>query len=438
MLNETYNIFKSGTDIRGVASEGVADQPVNLTDDVIERMAAGFVLWAEKKLGKPASALTISVGRDCRNCGLSSTPSMFMTTVDFGCDAAVQITASHHPFNRNGLKFFTRGGGLDGVDIEAILEHAQADDKPAPADGSVEKVNYMARYSAHLRDIICRGVNAEDYAHPLKGFHIVVDAGNGAGGFYASEVLEPLGAYISGSVYLDPDGMFPNHIPNPENETAMQSICQAVLSSHADLGVIFDTDVDRGAAVDASGKEILGGKHYRYRRGYKNVINKAQELTAQGIEAPLAIETSGHAAMKENYYLDDGAYLCTRIIIKLAQLRREGKTLESLLAALREPVEACELRLKITDTDFRAAGERVISALEAYAQAQDGWHIAPDNREGIRVSFDKNDGDGWFLLRLSVHDPILPLNIESDSEGGVELIKEKVLSFLKTQSGVEV
>ena len=499
MLNETYNIFKSGTDIRGVASEGVADQPVNLTDDVIERMAAGFVLWAEKKLGKPASALTISVGRDCRisgeriaaavirtiaaagakvyDCGLSSTPSMFMTTVDFGCDAAVQITASHHPFNRNGLKFFTRGGGLDGVDIEAILEHAQADDKPAPADGSVEKVNYMARYSAHLRDIICRGVNAEDYAHPLKGFHIVVDAGNGAGGFYASEVLEPLGAYISGSVYLDPDGMFPNHIPNPENETAMQSICQAVLSSHADLGVIFDTAVDRGAAVDARGQEInrnrlvalasclalencpgatvvtdsitstglnefiekhLGGKHYRYRRGYKNVINKAQELTAQGIEAPLAIETSGHAAMKENYYLDDGAYLCTRIIIKLAQLRREGKTLESLLAALREPVEACELRLKITDTDFRAAGERVISALEAYAQAQDGWHIAPDNREGIRVSFDKNDGDGWFLLRLSVHDPILPLNIESDSEGGVELIKEKVLSFLKTQSGVEV
>ena len=203
-------------------------------------------------------------------------------------------------------------------------------------------------------------------------------------------------------------------------------------------GATVVTDSITSTGLNEFIEKHLGGKHYRYRRGYKNVINKAQELTAQGIEAPLAIETSGHAAMKENYYLDDGAYLCTRIIIKLAQLRREGKTLESLLAALREPVEACELRLKITDTDFRAAGERVISALEAYAQAQDGWHIAPDNREGIRVSFDKNDGDGWFLLRLSVHDPILPLNIESDSEGGVELIKEKVLSFLKTQSGVEV
>ncbi len=499
MLNETYKIFKSGTDIRGVASEGVAGEPVNLTDEVVERMAAGFVLWAEKKCKKPAAELTFSVGRDCRisgeriaaavirtiaasgakvyDCGLASTPSMFMTTVDLGCDAAVQITASHHPFNRNGLKFFTRDGGLDGADIEAILEHAQADDKPAFAEGAVEKVNYMERYSAHLREIICRGVNAADYDHPLKGFHIVVDAGNGAGGFYASEVLEPLGADTTGSVYLDPDGMFPNHIPNPENETAMQSICSAVLSAKADLGVIFDTDVDRGGAVDSSGKEInrnrlvalasclaledapgatvvtdsitstglnefiekhLGGKHYRYRRGYKNVINKAQELTAKGIDAPLAIETSGHAAMKENYYLDDGAYLCTKIIIKLAQLRAEGKTLESLLADLKEPVEALELRFKITDTDFRTTGERVIKELEAYAARQDGWHIAPDNREGIRVSFDQADGDGWFLLRLSVHDPILPLNIESDSVGGTEIIREKVLSFLRTQSGVQV
>lgn len=499
MLNKTYKAFKSGTDIRGVASEGVTGEPVNLTDEVVARMAAGFVLWAEQKVGKPAAELTISVGRDCRisgeriaaaviatiaaagakvyDCGLASTPSMFMTTVDFGCDAAVQITASHHPFNRNGLKFFTREGGLDGADIEAILEHAQNDDKPAAAEGTVEKVDYMERYSAHLRDIIKRGVNADDYEHPLKGFRIVVDAGNGAGGFYADKVLEPLGADTSGSVCLEPDGMFPNHIPNPENEAAMQSICNAVLSAKADLGVIFDTDVDRGGAVDSSGKEInrnrlvalasclalednpgatvvtdsitstglnefiekhLGGVHYRYRRGYKNVINKALELTAQGVNAPLAIETSGHAAMKENYYLDDGAYLCTKIIIKLAQLRKQGETLESLLADLKEPVEACEMRFKITDADFRTTGERVIGELQAYSEQQDGWHIAPDNREGIRVSFDKNDGDGWFLLRLSVHDPILPLNIESDSVGGVEIIREKVLTFLRSQSGVEV
>ena len=317
--------------------------------------------------------------------------------------------------------------------------------------------------------MICREVNAEDYEHPLKGYKIVVDAGNGAGGFYASKVLEPLGADTTGSRYLDPDGMFPNHVPNPENEEAMQSICEAVKESKADLGVIFDTDVDRGGAVDSSGNEInrnrlvavasaialegndggtvvtdsitssglktfieedLKGKHYRYRRGYKNVINKALELNAQGINCPLAIETSGHAAMRENYFLDDGAYLCTKIIIKMAQLKQQGKELEDLTATLKEPVESKEIRFKIKEKDFREYGEKVIADLEKYAEAQEGWKIADDNREGIRVYFDKNNGDGWFLLRLSVHDPIMPLNIESDTKGGVDIIFNQLNTFL--------
>ncbi|MGN1138063.1 MAG: phosphomannomutase/phosphoglucomutase, partial [Ruminococcus sp.] len=61
-----------------------------------------------------------------------------------------------------------------------------------------------------------------------------------------------------------------------------------------------------------------------------------------------------------------------------------------------------------------------------------------DNREGVRVSFDKDNGNGWFLLRLSVHDPIMPLNIESDSQGGVEIIKAKVMSFLNTTTGLDL
>ena len=147
MLNEKYAHLKSGTDIRGVAVDGVEGDIVNLTDDVIAEMTYGYVLWVEKKKGKTSDKLTMAVGRDVRisgerianvvietllscgvkvyDCGLSSTPSMFMTTVDFGCDASVMITASHHPFNRNGLKFFVREGGLDHQDIIDILEHAQ-------------------------------------------------------------------------------------------------------------------------------------------------------------------------------------------------------------------------------------------------------------------------------------------------------------------------
>lgn len=500
MLDKFYKQFKSGTDIRGVASEGVEGQPVNLTDDVVARMADGFVLWLSKKVSKAPETLTISIGRDSRisgphivsicserfkrcgatvlDCSLASTPSMFMTTVDLGCDGALQITASHHPFNRNGLKFFTREGGLEGSDIEEILEYAQNGESPAENScGKIRKVDYMTDYAKGLCKKIKEEVNAEDYEHPLKGFKIVVDAGNGAGGFYADKVLSVLGADTTGSRYLEPDGMFPNHIPNPEDATAMASICEAVKEANADLGVIFDTDVDRGGAVDSKGNEInrnrlvavaaaialegneggtvvtdsitssglkefientLGGQHYRYRRGYKNVIDKALELNAQGINCPLAIETSGHAAMKENYFLDDGAYLCTKIIIKAAQLRKEGKELDELTAALKEPVESKEVRFKILESDFRACGEKIINDLTAYAMAQNGWNVANDNREGIRVSFDKDNGDGWFLLRLSVHDPIMPLNIESDSVGGVDIIYNKLNEFLKTTSGLEL
>ena len=500
MLNNYWKQFKSGTDIRGIATEGVEGESVNLTNEAVRAMSAGFVLWLAKKCGKKPSELVISVGRDSRvsgprivsecsavmknagvrvlDCGLASTPSMFMTTVDLGCDGALQITASHHPFNRNGLKFFTRDGGLEGSDIEEILLFAQNGEAPEElSGGEIVPTDYMSDYSARLRAMICREVNAEDYEHPLKGFKIVVDAGNGAGGFYAEKVLAPLGADTTGSCFLEPDGMFPNHIPNPENEEAMASISRAVLDAGADMGVIFDTDVDRGGAVDSKGNEInrnrlvamaaaialdgnpggtvvtdsttsaglkdfiqndLGGVHHRFKRGYKNVINEAIRLNGEGVNCPLAIETSGHAAMRENYFLDDGAYLCTKLIIKMAQLKSEGKELEQLIATLKEPVESREIRFKIEESDFKACGNRILKNLEEYAKQQEGWILADDSREGVRVSFSKEDGDGWFMLRLSVHDPIMPMNVESDSAGGIDILVGKAMEFLKTQTGLKL
>ena len=499
-MNSYWSQFKSGTDIRGVAVDGVDGQKVNLTDESICAITDGFVKWLCDRTSKKADELTVAVGRDSRisgphimevvenalksygikvlECGLASTPSMFMAVIDMKCDGSIQITASHHPFYRNGLKFFTKDGGLEAEDITAILENAENKDFCEKyADGSIEAVDYMSQYCRHLRDMICKEVNAENYEKPLEGFKIVVDAGNGAGGFYAEEVLEKLGADTSGSQFLEPDGMFPNHIPNPEDKTAMKFITDAVLRNNADLGVIFDTDVDRGGAVDSKGNEInrnrlvaiasaialenisggtivtdsttsaglktfiekeLGGKHHRFKRGYKNVINEAVRLNKEGINCPLAIETSGHAAMRENYFLDDGAYLCTKIIIKMAQLRKEGKDISDLTASLKEPVESRELRFKINADDFRSAGNRIIKELEEYAATQKGWVLADDSREGVRVSFGENDGDGWFLLRLSVHDPIMPLNIESDTAGGVDIILSKLMTFLKECDDLEV
>ena len=488
--------LKSGTDIRGTA----IGEKTDLTDEAIRKITKGFVKVVSEKSSVEPEEMTVAVGHDSRlsaerikknviavlcaegvkvlDCSLASTPAMFMTTVTLGCTASVQITASHHPFDKNGLKFFTKDGGFESSDITKILQYAEDADISGVSDSdNSEKIDFMRQYADILCKMICEGVNAQNFEKPLDGFHIVTDAGNGVGGFYAEKVLKKLGADISGSLFLDPDGNFPNHAPNPEDKTAMKFISDAVVSAGADFGVIFDTDVDRAACVDANGKEInrnslvalasaialegndggtivtdsvtsdglkifieehLGGKHHRFRRGYKNVINEAIRLNNEGINCPLAIETSGHAALRENYFLDDGAYLITKIIILLASLRKEGKKIGDIISSLRQPEEEKEMRFKILADDFRSYGEDVINSLEEYAKSRDGWKIADDNREGIRISLDKDHGNGWMLLRLSVHDPILPFNAESDSEGGVEIIIKEFYEFIKSYEKLDL
>ena len=530
--NNDYLKLQNGSDIRGVAIAGVEGEPVNLDETAAFKIGCAFAAWLRNKTFGPEAGtscsdpaeytLTVSVGRDPRlsgeklatafsaglvhskvrvyDCGLASTPAMFMSTIfdSFNCDGAVMITASHLPFNRNGFKFFDKTGGLNKSDIKEILTIAgelpddvfseiSADHASTGAadtsNGSVEQKNLMDRYCLHLCEIIGDGVSYSGSSAggtlPLSDLKIVVDAGNGAGGFYAGKVLEPLGAEVIGC-YLEPDGSFPNHIPNPENKDAMASICSAVRESGADLGIIFDTDVDRSAAVDENGHEIarngivalaaalvgekhpgttvvtdsitsdqlavflekdLGMKHLRYKRGYKNVINKAIELNESGEECCLAIETSGHAAIKDNYFLDDGAYLATLIVIKAANLAREGKKISSMISALEEPADAVEIRMKLRGEDFAAAGDRILAELEDWinsgSEPARSFTLVRPNYEGIRANFISEDNDtqsgisGWFLLRKSLHDPIMPLNIESNQPEGCKIIAAKLKGFLE-------
>ena len=491
--------LKSGTDVRGVAVATEKYPEIQLTDDVVKYISTAFIKFLSEKTGKSYFDLTVSVGHDSRisadrirnavisvvsemgvnvlNCSYCSTPAMFMTTVTRNCDGAVQITASHHPFDRNGLKFFTRDGGLSGDELKAILSVAENEPcEKSEKIGKVTEIDYISEYAEILRNMIKKGVNAENYEKPLEGFKIAVDAGNGVGGFYATTVLAPLGADVSASQFLEPDGMFPNHIPNPENKVAMEFIRNATVENNCDLGVIFDTDVDRASCVDEKGEEInrnaivalasvialegneggsivtdsvtsdglrefieetLGGKHIRFKRGYKNVIDEAIRRTNSGENTPLAIETSGHAAFKENYYLDDGAYLVTKIIIKAAVLRKENKKIGDCIATLKKPREEKELRFNITEENFREIGEKLIEDIKQIADENSEMILAPDNYEGVRVSFKDEKRNGWFLLRLSVHDPVMPFNTESEVSGGCEEICKTFYEMVKSVKGID-
>ncbi len=483
-----YSKLQNGSDIRGVALEGIEGQHINLTESACRDIGRGFALWLVKKTGKNAG-LQVAVGRDSRlsgetlcnwicqamveqglevtDFGMASTPAMFMSTVTEGYafDGSVMITASHLPFNRNGFKFFTAEGGLEKGDIKQILEFAAGDATTGLPTGRLVTGEFMDTYAKILADKI-RAATGEE--KPLSGFRIVVDAGNGAGGFYVDKVLKPLGANTEGSRYLDPDGSFPNHIPNPEDKKAMEAITESVNLAKADLGIIFDTDVDRAGAVLSDGSELnrnriiamlaaillrehpgttivtdsitstglaefikeKGGVHHRFKRGYRNVINESIRLNGLGQDSQLAIETSGHGALKENYFLDDGAYLVTKLLIELARGKKEGYTLESLISTLKEPAESVEFRMNILLDDFKPYGQQVIDDLTAYAEKQEGWSLAADNFEGVRVNLDEAHGNGWFLLRLSLHDPLLPLNIESNSVGGAKQIASELAGFI--------
>ncbi|MBE5905880.1 MAG: phosphomannomutase/phosphoglucomutase [Lachnospiraceae bacterium] len=485
---ERYRRLQNGSDIRGIAMEGIVGEQVNLTQRVAYFIGAAFAEFVAKQKSKAVKDIRVAIGHDSRitaeplkrafinglkaagvhvtDCHLASTPSLFMATVleDLTYDGTVMMTASHLPYNRNGFKFFTNQGGLEKAHITTILERAYALDEQVDGEFFLEKsaddeYDLLGRYSEHLRMLIKKGVNKSCCEKPLEGLHIVVDAGNGAGGFFATQVLKPLGANISGSQFLEPDGMFPNHIPNPEDKDAMEAIQRATMKHKADLGLIFDTDVDRSAAVFADGtpvsrnafiaimaaiiekeypgttivtdsvtsdelamflEQTLGMKHWRFKRGYKNVINEAIRLNKEGMETHLAMETSGHGALKENYFLDDGAYLCVKMVIELAKRHACGEKIESLIQELKYPEDEKEIRFKVKADDFPLYGEQVLKEFKAYCEKTDGFTIVPNNHEGVRVAYQDEQTHGWMLLRMSLHDPLLPLNVEAKEKGGVE------------------
>ncbi len=187
----SYLKLQNGSDVRGIALEGVPGESVNLTHIETYHIAISFANWLSTKLNKPADALKISVGCDSRlsakslkkgifsglascgvtsyDCAITSTPSVFMSTVfeESQFDGGIMITASHLPFNKNGMKFFTREGGLNKTDIHTLLSSIVP--KSYVEDTTkVKHFNLIERYSEHIVQLIRDGVNASDYNHPLQ------------------------------------------------------------------------------------------------------------------------------------------------------------------------------------------------------------------------------------------------------------------------------
>jgi len=510
----------------GKASINSNSTPLSLPSTTFMPGIFSFEQDCEKTAEDPANSVSslIVVGRDprihgkrlvdslCRGIedvrgvkvietGLASTPSMFEFCRSDMCDGSIMVTASHLPENRNGFKFFTKEGGYTKKNIDELAGYASSCAKHwydvgllPTVFGTRTSVNLMPHYASTLRNSIIREVNGGRRASisnlkPLEGLRIVLNAGNGSG-FFFNDILKDLGADVSNSMHLTPDGSFPEDtgVPNPEYKgmiDATKSVCE---KCSADIGIMLDTDADRCGFVlprydnDASARKYealnrnrliallsvifhssspgctivtdsvtseglsrflqdLGLNHVRYLKGYANVIGKAKELTKSGkVLVEMAIETSGHCAMRENDYLDDGTYTAVKVIGLLARIARsidEGDNghvgLLGLISGLNEMEETSELRVRVLDGSLVTTNHifsKIVNDVEDATSRKEDWELDRDNLEGVRV---RNGSDGsFFMLRKSLHDPVISLQVEGSSEDDVR--NTVILSLLDIMS----
>jgi len=417
----------------------------------------------------------------------------------------IKVTASHLPEEKNGLKFFSKNGGLTKHNIDELIVLAQEEAHNVydlgilpPSSGNAgvlcsERVDYMPYYKETLRHAILREVTSsslsstsstiQSNSKPLSNINIVVNPGNGAGCFFV-DLLRDLGANVDGSIHLTPDGTFPTSfgVPNPEKQSMVEETMQACMACNADIGIMFDTDADRAGfilprhvsaddgrkldyeplnknrliallgvifSVASPGctivtdsttseglhsflEEKLNLCHFRYLRGYANVIGKAKELTESGVaNAEVAIETSGHCAMKENGYVDDGTYTAVKIIGLLARRSSTSgsSTLLDMISDLDEMKYVEEFRIRVTDgsstttsTIFGQLSQSLID--ECSNNCNNDWTLDEDNLEGVRARLASTSG-GFFMIRQSLHDPVISVQVEATSK---EEARDKVLN----------
>lgn len=422
-------------------------------------------------------------GYKAYDVGIASTPAMFCScSSDYNVDneiitpwpfdGSVSITASHLPAKYNGFKFFTKdcsvGIGSEGITqlIEEITDENIKNLQPRASD-SVSNWNYSDNYSAFLKKTIRRLHPYGQSDRPLKGLKIVVNPGHGVG-YFLPKLLSDLGADTSGSIHLNIDEDNPKHVANPEDKMAINFTRDAVMLSSADIGICLDTDGDRAGIVDADGRvlnrngfiaiiskiaikskgdiivsdsststgltkyiESLGGKLIRYKKGYRYVIGLASETNG----CVAGFEASGHGGFKDHNWIDDGIYSAIRVLIELHTLRltTPKASISDIIKGFTEPNESYEIRLNmLTGTSFDSrdyATKRSCEELRKVVKKISSWCEESVNHEGLRIMINHNQlNEGWLMIRASLHEPILSLQLESEIKGGSKEILQLLLN----------
>lgn len=189
-------------------------------------------------------------------------------------------------------------------------------------------------------------------------------------------------------------------------------------------------------------QQNLGLSHVRHIKGYANVIHRAKTLSESGVaNVEVAIETSGHCALKENDYLDDGTFTAVKTIGLLAREKAKNprRSLLSLIDALKEMPEVVEIRISPLDGTLESTARLFDYAafeIEAGCSTVSDWSLDTENLEGVRVSVG-SDGT-FFMLRKSLHDPVLSFQIEAESKLAARTaIVDPILSLFESEPQIQ-
>ncbi len=446
-------------DIRGV-------YPQTINEEYAEVIGKSFGTYlANNDLGKVVigrdnrqSSLSLSAGfiqglltTGCSvvDIGVSMTPVIHFLTCTGDFDAGIMVTASHNPKEYNGFRFDLKNAvSFFGSDLQSLYTISQKENFiVAATPGKYVVQDMLNEYKKYIID-----------AFKIKNrFKVALDCGNGTASLVAEDIFRSIGCEVV-PMYCDIDGDFPHGIPDPENRVFMDKLREKVLEAHADIGLAFDTDVDRFGVVDALGNVyetdkllMFFAKHLLPRnRGAKVIYDvKSSGILAELITsyggvpkmlrtghpyftqeikkgAFLGCEFSGHAYFGKDQYgkgyfgYDDGIYAACMVLSILDQIYPN-----SFADSVSEfPVRAHTNELKLKCPDAMKFG--IINTISSNIKPAAGI-LSVTSLDGVRVQLSKT---GWFLIRASNTSPLLSVRAEGLDEAEVGLMLSTVKEIL--------
>ena len=384
----------------------------------------------------------LSRGGDVIDIGLASTDELWFASGHLGLPG-VMFTASHNPGDYNGIKFcHAQARPMQPAELVAIRERALTQDATDPAEpatrGTLSQRNVLDAYAAHLHSLV-------DLSE-IRRLKVVVDAGNGMGGLTTPAVLGSVNLELIG-LYLDLDGSFPNHPPNPLEPANLVDAQAAVREHGADLAVVFDGDADRCFVIDERGEVVspsaitglIAVRELARDPGSAIVINKITSHSVPKLVSAAGGRTVvtrvGHtfvkAAMAEHgavfggehsahFYFRDFWGADTGMLAALHVLAAAGSTTEPLSALVEQYthfVASGEINSTVAEV------EPVLSALEQ----QFAGRAIPDRVDGLTLT-----GDGWWVnVRPSNTEPLLRLNVEAPTPAEVDALRDEALAIIR-------